>query len=671
MLALALLVFSGGERVGSISGAQTLLSRSRAAARADGGEASAWIDQLLARLSEIPETQPALLIAASGGGSRAALLASLVYEELRRTPAPAGPGAAPRTLADNVLLISSVSGGSLATAYFLTQDDARQGDASARGPHVDPATSRFVSSMATDFMAPLLRGVLNLKQERGASVASFWNERFAWNGLNDARARAVNRPLVVFNATGVQSGARVCVGFPALPAGLLRPALVPADVDPQLRIGLADAVRLSANFPYGFEYAVLGDGKLAGARSDAVDDQIIDGGVVDNTGLDTLAMIMDMLRRQASTTQGDAKAQAVAASYQHALDEMRKRGLLLVEIDAGARPSRPTWPATSFSSLSKPVEALDQAGHRNASILREHNIDHIREALDQDEAVPAVVGAVRAGFDCAEGGDVITAWALDHAARAQIYADFASVEDRFANGVALQLEAIGRLHDVRRLDAALGDVPLEGVKDPAASASELRLLYETYLEQAMGVDAIEHANARDCAARKRDALRNPTELTLREGIEIARKAEAEAARALRSVASAPGEKPSPAGAAAPEAGAGQAAAPAATSSVLGWIYIGNLANGAWQTRNASWSGKAKPAVGSVVELLGTSYVRISPPDKRGRLAPIRIALKPHTTLEIMETRDWADTGLVWARVATPAARARNPEMPRGSAQPKD
>jgi hypothetical protein len=148
-------------------------------------------------------------------------------------------------------LISSVSGGSLATAYFLTLDAAAAVPHATAGTHVDPDASRFVASMATDFMAPLLRGVLNLKQERGASVSSFWTERFAWSGISDAAARGKNRPLVVFNATAVQTGTRVGIGFPALPAGLLKPAIVPADIDPSLRIALSEAVRLSANFPNG------------------------------------------------------------------------------------------------------------------------------------------------------------------------------------------------------------------------------------------------------------------------------------------------------------------------------------------------------------------------------------------------------------------------------------
>jgi hypothetical protein len=69
LLALIALVFSGGERVGSIERTAALLGRAHAAAQdGDAAASRAWVDQLLARLLEIPETQPVLLVAASGGG---------------------------------------------------------------------------------------------------------------------------------------------------------------------------------------------------------------------------------------------------------------------------------------------------------------------------------------------------------------------------------------------------------------------------------------------------------------------------------------------------------------------------------------------------------------------------------------------------------------------------
>src|SRR5262249_5747673 len=76
-----------------------------------------WPDLFLARLRAVPEGKPVVLVACSGGGSRAAIFSALVLEGLAREPFPdAVQPAQGHTWADHVVLISSVSGGSLGTA---------------------------------------------------------------------------------------------------------------------------------------------------------------------------------------------------------------------------------------------------------------------------------------------------------------------------------------------------------------------------------------------------------------------------------------------------------------------------------------------------------------------------------------------------------------------------
>jgi NTE family protein len=60
---------------------------------------------------------PAILIAISGGGSRAAALGWAVLERLKAT-SYADPGGGRRRLIDDVVAVSSVSGGSITAAYF-------------------------------------------------------------------------------------------------------------------------------------------------------------------------------------------------------------------------------------------------------------------------------------------------------------------------------------------------------------------------------------------------------------------------------------------------------------------------------------------------------------------------------------------------------------------------
>lgn len=205
---------------------------------------------------------PVIIVAASGGGSRAALFTALVLHGLAREPfAMAGPDGP--VWADRIFLISSVSGGSLATAHALfgnpplqeLADEAslqnsfkldlltRFGeeyeelshyyddpDAAVPRRHQpfdqllhgkDPALRRIIGSvpaddMCTDFMAPILRGVLTLGLERGQSLSAFWQQRLRWPD-HDNLQHDPHHPLVIFNATDARQGSRFVIGFPQLP----------------------------------------------------------------------------------------------------------------------------------------------------------------------------------------------------------------------------------------------------------------------------------------------------------------------------------------------------------------------------------------------------------------------------------------------------------------------
>ena len=217
------------------------------------GDAGIWFNRMQARIAAMPPG-PVIFVAASGGGSRAALFTGLVLEALSHealdTPSGEGEGGK-HTLDQNIALISAVSGGGLASAYYLnhaldghrtvvvprgflhdevgdlthqmaveyyaryrekydrevaeasteslqdrdlrlaaferTAEETKNlpSQASPRAPWL--FTSAFVDDMATDFMAPLLRGVFLPWLERGNSVAGFWAERF---GLDSVRQRS-------------------------------------------------------------------------------------------------------------------------------------------------------------------------------------------------------------------------------------------------------------------------------------------------------------------------------------------------------------------------------------------------------------------------------------------------------------------------------------------------
>ena len=66
-------------------------------------------------------------------------------------------------------------------------------------------------------------------------------------------------------------------------------------------VTLSRAVRLSSNFPYGFHVA-----RCATGPGRSVD--ILDGGVVDDTGIDSAYHLFDGLRREANGSRSDPNA---------------------------------------------------------------------------------------------------------------------------------------------------------------------------------------------------------------------------------------------------------------------------------------------------------------------------------------------------------------------------
>lgn len=653
MLVLVLACIPGGERVGIAKTASGLVPIAKAApgtAAHDG----AWFEQLVARLDELPRDQPAILIAASGGGSRAAITAALVYEQLARMPAADGR----RSLADNVLLVSSVSGGSLATGYFITHGTTAKGAAEAGAVELDPRRNAFVREMSSDFMAPLLRGVLNMRQERGSAVASFWRNRYGWRSVTDSARRPEGRPLAVFNSTHVQTGARVGFGIPALPPKLLAPSFVAADLDANLEIDLAEAVRMSANFPYGFEHAVLGP-DLRGMAP-----EIIDGGVVDNTGLDTLVLLLENV--QAETTAPIAEAATLEdparrrrALAQQARAGLLQRGMLVLEIDAGARPSEPSWLSSRFPSLSKPLEALGRAGHQNSGALRTQYLNRLREAFPQS-GKSALVGVVRAGFDCNASGDVITAWALDHRAREQIYREYARTQKRLDRTLKLQYAAIRELQRTGpAADAASALHELE--------SNDLRAIYDDYIDRTMATDAEQHESAPGCKPPSDANAPGAAEHALAEAL----KRKGFASGQVVMISEPPGEPAPPpqvdppgdlpfhsTKSPRPAAGDGGTASepvkeekPASAS--LGWVYVGQRDGERWQTKYMRWTGGDLPKRGEIVRLVSSSNVRTNIPDDEGRLAPAHLVLPANAELRVLETKTWGGTHFVWARVAVP------------------
>lgn len=574
-----------------------------------------WLDRMEERLDSIAPNEPVVLVAASGGGSRAAIFTALVLEGLERTPLFATSDAADsaeraHTVADNIILLSAVSGGSLATADYLVErargrhldrvedsarvtdrDELRQaierdvesqvkeleddidvemnlhGGAAALADEptaAQPMThtpaqfsfekeqeadvaqvlerdrdwtrrlsaiaqrdvagkqalesskqlnheilvrlaatdqssledrrevrpeepvfdvtrsgawaidSRAFDRMCVDFMAPLLRGVLAVKLNRGDALARFWNEKFDWHSITSttgfAAAEGVstsfavaNLPLVFFNASDVARGGRVVIGFPRVSADWFpnpqdAKALphwpVAAEVlEPRLDIALARAVRMSSNFPFGFAPFEFAD--------DENRTRVLDGGIVDNTGIDSLLAFFQLLQRA-----------PIESRERALLDRLAKHGVVLIEIDAGARSSRKIRDGV-FRTFGDAVQALSNSADRTARRNHDGWIDEIKKILGDASAVSRDAERNEdgekpnpffwCGFHCGREGagseddsdeQVMTAWTLGPRDKARTLTNFLVAFDEWQDRMVALRQWMRSIHTVTSIPPA-------------------------------------------------------------------------------------------------------------------------------------------------------------------------------------------------------------------------
>ncbi len=431
-----------------------------------------WFEQLEARIDQIPEEEPVILVAASGGGSRAAVFTSLVLEGLSRELTIRIPkrinnnetGQCVITTKivhpeKNVIMISSVSGGTLASAYYLSQASLPQSERqpasevyrlqhSSRsellrqiqqelehdngkyytpgvkdlfqsngkylsqkkleevlGTHSDSPlqvfNSRYVDEMCLNFMAPLLRGAIHPGWERGRAVEEFWRERFklAQTNFPSLTAESPNEngsvlPLLCCNASAIEQGNQIVIGFPPVPQSLLacssssekdskqatkKPREYPRSLQNlethktlRHQFSLSEAVRVSANFPYGFSVAQLELEKPEDKymlEEGAKTLYLTDGGMFDNTGVTTLRYLLEGLACMSKNKNHPYHENALSI-----VEKLSQRGILILEIDSGAIPQRPGALGRHFGTVFQPMQAATSAMYANARLSVENHV---------------------------------------------------------------------------------------------------------------------------------------------------------------------------------------------------------------------------------------------------------------------------------------------------------
>jgi hypothetical protein len=443
-------------RVVILAGAGTLglvvqswsVGRPDAAPPAGETQGSVFLRSLFDKVQGLPKGEPVVMVAASGGGSRAALFTALVLESLERLKV------GDRSVGERICLISAVSGGSLGSAYFAVQcagggegvlervatGEARHSihvdvedrlrsfagqEASSAG--ADPQTaallgkiadrskgpprwmfeSEFVDSMNTDFMAPLIRAVLWPFLDRSRSLRGLWEDEFGWHDQGNRQPLPASEgrlpPVLLLNATDADLGTRLVVGYPALPQDLLGGEQGRArslrSLDPDLALSLAEGVGLSANFPWGIPVANLATQNEAGATV-----TVVDGGVFDNTGIDTVHDFLQALREAPSGPNPDPFAERL-------WEELCQRGVLLIEIDSGAKPKEMGALQRFYKEIFQPAHSLKKSSHVRAVQAKADYLKRIEELLTP-ERNPQDVRFDHVTYLCNDDKNVMTAWAL-------------------------------------------------------------------------------------------------------------------------------------------------------------------------------------------------------------------------------------------------------------------
>lgn len=294
------------------------------------------------------------IVATAGGGIRAAAWTAEVMTRLQRQ--------CRESLSSSVLLVSSVSGGSVGSMFVVGPYDSETGAYPVSD--TDLESIRFNASRSSlsavgwglaypDLVrtAPFVGGLVPETFDRGWSLENAWatawrqaDQPFMSEWRNDVRAGT--RPAVIFNATVAENGERFLIASTdTISDGTKRFF----DLFPGSDIRVATAARLSATFPYVSPLARPSVGPVENAF------HVGDGGYYDNSGL---LSATEWLR--------------------DASDALQDHPVLLILIDAKPGPAAhgSTW--SWQKQLVGPIETLLNV--RTSS-------QQLRDSLDLDMAV--------------------------------------------------------------------------------------------------------------------------------------------------------------------------------------------------------------------------------------------------------------------------------------------
>jgi hypothetical protein len=281
-------------------------------------------------------SQTITIVATAGGGIRAAAWTAEVMTRLQEHCGG--------NLSSSVVLLSSVSGGSVGSMFVVGPYSSENGDYPVTDADLKPirfnASRSSLSAVGWGLAypdlartAPLVGSLVSETLDRGWSLENAWAT--AWRAAGQQQpfmgkwrddVRAGTRPAVIFNATVSENGERFLIASTDTASeGTVRFF----DLFPDSDIRVATAARLSATFPYVSPLARPSAGPIANAY------HVGDGGYYDNSGL---LSAVEWLR--------------------DAGDAIHGHQVLLILIDAKPGPTKPGSSWSWQKQLVGPLETL-------------------------------------------------------------------------------------------------------------------------------------------------------------------------------------------------------------------------------------------------------------------------------------------------------------------------
>jgi hypothetical protein len=382
---------------------------------------SAWLAGRAdrAKYASSPRGYPVFIVAAEGGGLRAAYYAAQVLASVQDA-CPA--------FAQHLLAISSVSGGSLGAAVFTALAKQRATNRSTNGcttVATDVSSRVLVDSMLRrDFLSPVLASLFFAdlahrflpwsaeSADRARPLEIGWERAWARLGMPDnSFARPLHElwspgfassatPGLMLNTTHVESGRQRVLsnftGFGNRASGLT--GLAPATLD---NVALSTATSMSARFPVVTPAAAIGDGDLKS--------RYVDGGYFENSGLATALDLVTLLPAMDSAT------------------GMRVWPIVIqiVSVDSATLSDRVRLTARSFGEVMSPIRTLlntRQARGETASL----QLYALGDAPPCEGSASGRIGQIRFVLRDA-GTKVPLGWLLSDQSRATVRAQVDSV----------------------------------------------------------------------------------------------------------------------------------------------------------------------------------------------------------------------------------------------------